>query len=81
MAAATVVATSAAMRVAATTMTVTSTTVAVTSAAMTAAAAVANKLYHPRCVIAFFVKDVKGRQANICNFFLPEEDLIAISVA
>jgi hypothetical protein len=29
----------------------------------------------------FFVKDIERRQANVRDFFLTEEDLIAISVA
>jgi hypothetical protein len=50
-------------------------------AAMAATAAVANKLHHRRCTVAFFVKNVERCQANVRDFFLTEEDLIAISVA
>jgi hypothetical protein len=53
-----------------------------TAAAMTATAAAANKFYVRRsCVLAFLVEDVERCQANVCDFFLTEEDLIAISVA
>jgi hypothetical protein len=52
-----------------------------TSAAMAAAAAVADKLHHRRCIGAFFVEDVERCQANVWDFLLSEEDLIAISVA
>jgi len=41
----------------------------------------ANKLHHRRCSVAFFVEYVEGSQADIRDFFLTEEDLIAISVA
>jgi len=45
-------------------------------------AATADKLHHRRCTVAaFFVEDVEGRQANVRDFLLTEEDLIAISVA
>src|SRR6185312_14572088 len=50
--------------------------------ATAAAAAAADKLHHRRCTVATFsVEDVEGRQANVRDFFLTEEDLIAISVA
>jgi hypothetical protein len=72
-----VVATSAAdMRMAATAA------VVATSAAMTAAAPMANELDHSGCtVVGFFVEDVERRQANVCDFFLTKNNLIAISVA
>jgi hypothetical protein len=54
---------------------------AATAAAMTAATAMADKLYHRGCSVAFFVKDVERREANVRDFFLTQEDLIAISVA
>jgi hypothetical protein len=57
------------------------TTMTTASAAMTAATAMANKLYHRGCSVAFLVEDVERRQADIRDFFLTEEDLIAISVA
>jgi len=45
-------------------------------------AATADKLHHRRCTVATFsVEDVEGRQANVRDFLLTEEDLIAISVA
>jgi hypothetical protein len=57
------------------------TTMAAASATMTAAAT-ADKLHHRRCTVATFsVEDVEGRQANVRDFLLTEEDLIAISVA
>src|SRR5690349_18641410 len=49
--------------------------------AMAAAATMANKLHHRRCSVAFFVEYVERSQADIRDFFLTEEDLIAISVA
>jgi hypothetical protein len=57
------------------------TTMTTAPAAMAATAAVANKLHHRRCTVAFFVKNVERCQANVRDFFLTEEDLIAISVA
>src|SRR6185295_11834474 len=51
------------------------------AAAMAAAATMANKLHHRRRSVAFFVEYVKRSQADIRDFFLTEEDLIAISVA
>src|SRR6185312_4614831 len=51
------------------------------AAAMAAAATMANKLHHRRCSVAFFVEYVERSQADIRDFFLTEEDLIAISVA
>jgi hypothetical protein len=41
----------------------------------------ADKFYQRRCSVAFIVEDVERRQADIPDFFLTEEDLIAISVA
>jgi hypothetical protein len=66
---------------AATTAVAASTAVAVASAAVAAMATMANKLHHRRCSVAFFVEYVEGSQADIRDFFLTEEDLIAISVA
>jgi hypothetical protein len=54
---------------------------AMTSAAVAASAAVADKLYHRGCSVAFFVKYVEGSQADIRDFFLTKSELIAISVA
>jgi hypothetical protein len=54
---------------------------ATTSAAVAASAAVADKLYHRGCSVAFFVEYVEGSQADIRDFFLTQSDLIAISVA
>ena len=55
--------------------------VTVASATVAPVAAVANKLHHSGCIVAFFVEDVERCQANVCDFFLTEEDLVAISVA
>jgi len=45
-------------------------------------AATADKLHHRRCTVAaFFVEDVEGRQANVRDFLLTEEDLLVISIA
>jgi len=41
----------------------------------------ADKLHHRRCIVPFFVEDVEGSQADVRDFFLTEEDLIAICVA
>jgi hypothetical protein len=55
---------------------------AATAAAMTASAAVPNKFYvWLSCAFAFLVEDVERRQADVRDFFLTKEDLIAISVA
>ena len=56
---------------------------AVASTAMTAAAmAMADKFHHRRCnVLTFFVEDIEGGQANVRDFLLTEENLIAIPVA
>jgi len=51
------------------------------AAAVTAVTTMANKLKHWGCSVAFLVEDVERRQADIPDFFLTEEDLIAISVA
>jgi len=57
---------------------------AVTATGVAAVAAVttmADKFYERRCSVAFLVEDVERRQADIPDFFLTEEDLIAISIA
>jgi hypothetical protein len=41
----------------------------------------ADKLHHRGCPVAFFVEDVERGQANVSDFFLAEENLIAIFVA
>jgi len=51
------------------------------AAAVTAVTTMADKFYERRCSVAFLVEDVERRQADIPDFFLTEEDLIAISVA
>ena len=75
--------TSAAVMAASTAMT-TMTTMMVGVAAAAAVATVTtmtNKLKHRECSVAFLVEDVECRQADIPDFFLTEEDLIAICVA
>jgi hypothetical protein len=54
---------------------------AMTSAAVAASAAVADKLYHRGCPVAFFVEYIEGSQADIRDFFLTKSDLVVISVA
>jgi hypothetical protein len=50
-------------------------------AAVATVTTMADKFYERRCSVAFLVEDVECRQADIPDFFLTEEDLIAISVA
>jgi hypothetical protein len=73
--------TSAPMMTTSTAMTAVAAAGVAASTSVAAVAAMADKLHHRRCPIAFLVEDVERRQADVRNFFLTEEDLIAISVA
>jgi hypothetical protein len=46
---------------------------------MTAVAAMADKLQHRRCSVAFFVEDVERCQADVCNLLFMESDSCAFA--
>jgi hypothetical protein len=54
---------------------------AVPSTAVAAVTTMADKLYEWGCFVAFLVEDIERRQADIRDFFLMENKLIAISIA
>ena len=72
---------SAAMTAAAMSAAMTAAAMSAATATVAAGAMTANKLYVRPSYFTFLVEDVEGRQADIGNFFITENDLIAVSIA